>query len=91
MKQFREAWDRYRTWLGDERWRGWVEHMAMVRARSQQWKRQKVGEAPNQHVESVAWNAHVTFAPQIRSILQKVVMHPNRGFRGVERHASPIR
>lgn len=34
MREFRAAWDRYREWLGDERWKAWVEHMAMVDARA---------------------------------------------------------
>lgn len=32
--QFRQAWDRYREWLGDERWLQWIKHMELVNARS---------------------------------------------------------
>lgn len=34
MLEFRAAWDRYRDWLGDERWQDWVEHMAQVDVRT---------------------------------------------------------
>ncbi|KUL94355.1 hypothetical protein DK26_15215 [Bosea sp. WAO] len=46
MSEFRAAWDCYREWLGDERWHRWVEHMAMVDARSDLWKRRECGEEP---------------------------------------------
>jgi hypothetical protein len=34
MQQFREAWDRYREWLGDDRWLQWIKHMELVDARA---------------------------------------------------------
>jgi hypothetical protein len=34
MRQFREAWDAYRAWLGDERWLQWIKHMELVHARA---------------------------------------------------------
>lgn len=46
MREFRAAWQRYREGLGDNRWQAWVEHMAIVDARSELWKRQKAGEEP---------------------------------------------
>ncbi len=32
--QFRQAWDRYRAWLGDDRWLQWIKHMEFVNARA---------------------------------------------------------
>jgi hypothetical protein len=34
MQQFRQAWDLYREWLGDERWLQWVKHVELVEARA---------------------------------------------------------
>ena len=48
MLEFRAAGERYREWLGDERWQRWVEHMARVDARSELWKCQKAGEEPGE-------------------------------------------
>lgn len=34
MRKFREAWDAYPAWLGDDRWQRWIKDVKLVDARA---------------------------------------------------------